>query len=365
MLLCVLLPSQFPLFSHREDCPAFAGSMQQDAQEMLKFLLSNLQDTALAIPMPHTPRKEEREEVTADAHTLENGHDQTSIVIGRKRKSVKSQCATVAKALKPLRHSPCHRLEERYSPQRSVTSTNDSAAPEKIMNVNSDFVTDMFQGTLTFQTRCFECDSYSQRPEDFLDITVPVSSAGLPGALQDVGSQTMVGPRSLSWALSQFASRERLQGDNKYWCDQCSHFVEAERSILFSRLPVVLTIHLNRFSAQLWGNSAVMVTKVGGNLATPLTLSFGPWCTPSCTQRERMYTLFAVVFHSGTTCSSGHYITCARTTESRVKGQEEDAWVYFDDEHLEWLTQTDLVGMLSPFNTTNCTAYILFYRIQN
>lgn len=55
--------------------------------------------------------------------------------------------------------------------------------------------------------------------------------------------------KTLKWAIGQFASVERIAGEDKYFCDTCRHYAEAERSLLFDKTPEVVTIHLKRFSA--------------------------------------------------------------------------------------------------------------------
>ena len=82
-----------------------------------------------------------------------------------------------------------------------------------------------------------------------------------------------------------------------------------------------------------------------------------------------MYQLFAVVFHMGSSCSSGHYTVSVRARECRmvspalseqVKGDSD--WVEFDDEVVEVVSQEELMAKLSPL--TPSTAYILFYSIN-
>lgn len=55
--------------------------------------------------------------------------------------------------------------------------------------------------------------------------------------------------KTLKWAISQFASVERIVGEDKYFCENCCHYTEAERSLLFDKMPEVITIHLKCFAA--------------------------------------------------------------------------------------------------------------------
>ncbi len=51
------------------------------------------------------------------------------------------------------------------------------------------------------------------------------------------------------WIMSALDEVERLQDDNKYYCDKCVRLVEAERSTHYVTLPHILTLHLKRFAA--------------------------------------------------------------------------------------------------------------------
>ena len=374
----------------------FNNKLQQDAQEMLRFLLTNLQETFATVQskmssplqsknfdLPHKKR-EPCEVVDVDSYCRKQ------VSTNRKRKlSFSSNSARKSsKIVKLNKKSTCKKVTEFFSlakgkPKNESRPLN-PVSSQKVQNQFSerDFITDCFQGELAYQMRCYECDSYTRRTEPFLDVSVPVTSSTsiLPGfpcqsspcktPTKSSFSATDVGPYSLSWALSQFALREKLKGENKYFCDECGHFVEAERGVLFSHLSSIMTIHLNRFSTQSWGlSSAVTVNKVGGNLAIPLSLSFRPWCTDDCNSKERIYQLFGVVFHSGSSCGSGHYTACVRGKECRqiapLEARERldgNGWIYFDDDQLDYISQSEFLEMMSPLSNSASTVYIVFYR---
>ncbi len=293
----------------------------------------------------------------------------------RKRKHPPAITFTVCKVFKHLSgdKKPTHRKLTEYFCPNGIKCSVKPATVAMRQSSRTEIISNTFLGELVYQTHCFECDSYTRRKETFMDITVPVTSSGLPGfppcpSSVRASASSSVGPYSLSWAIGQFASCEQLRRENKYFCDYCGRLVEAERSILFSRLPQVLTMHLNRFTTAASGtSSSVTVSKVSGNIAIPLTLSLNAWTSVDCPDRDRMYELFAAVFHSGTTCSSGHYTTYVRASEchnllSEVKGQEKQQWILFNDDVVQNVSQRDLLSFLSPLANTSSTAYILFYR---
>ncbi len=324
----------------------FAGSLQQDAHEMLRFLLIKLLEGSPSI-VSHSG-------VQAGA---------TEVLTGSKRKHPPSELITSCKTFKTssgVRRLANRKLTEFFSSNSNGATCQGTVAvcpraPEGISSI--------FLGELLYQTQCFECESCTRRRETFLDITVPVFSSGPTRFGTDEGTAT-VGPFSLSWALAQFAAHERLGGENKYWCDSCGHLAEAERSIMFSRLPRVLTVHLNRFTTRSCGlPSSVAISKVSGNIAIPLTLSLQPWSSRDCPHRDKMYELFAVVFHSGSSCLSGHYTTYVRASEcSAVLESKNHEWILFDDDIVRKVSQATLLSLLSPLANGSITAYILFYK---
>ena len=218
-------------------------------------------------------------------------------------------------------------------------------------------ITALFQGNLAFQTRCFDCEEYTRRTEPFLHVSVPVTSQGLPGFPYEHSLNTnncSAAAVSLSWCLSKLMAQERLTLTNKYWCDCCGHLVEAERSILFSKLPPLFIIHLNRFSVKDWGRT---VAKVSGNVAVPLSLCLSSWTTQDCKDRNLSYTLQAVILHTGISCHSGHYTTMVQTAEH---------WLLCDDENVTVLSDTSVLELLSPLSMSSVSPYILFYsRLLN
>ena len=378
-------------YSSREENPLFDNKLQQDAQEMLRFMLTNLQETFASATksssslQSHNPLR--GSELSPHLEVIDVDSYCTQLPANRKRKLpfTDSPARKPSKVIKLNKRMTNKKVTEYFSFLKGKSKhvpNNNCKLQSKTDNKSSvrDFIADCFQGELAYQMRCYECDSYTRRTEPFLDVSVPVTNSAdvLPGfpigasprkPAVMCGTSLDVGPYSLSWALSQFALREKLKGDNKYFCDECGHFVEAERSVLFSHLSSVMTIHLNRFATHMWGfSSAVTVNKVGGNLAVPLSLSFKPWCTNDCTGKDTVYQLFAVVFHSGSSCSSGHYTACVRGKECRQLAPHEakeqfdnSGWIYFDDDQLDYINQSELLEMISPLSNNASTAYILFY----
>ncbi|XP_039770555.1 ubiquitin carboxyl-terminal hydrolase 1 isoform X2 [Ornithorhynchus anatinus] len=183
--------------------------------------------------------------------------------------------------------------------------------------VGFELVEKLFQGQLVLRTRCLECECLTERREDFQDISVPVQEEEELGKAQEsseISPEPKTETKTLKWAISQFASVERIVGEDKYFCENCHHYTEAERSLLFDKMPEVITIHLKCFAASglefdCYGGG---LSKINTPLLTPLRLSLGEWSTKPTNDS---YGLFAVVMHSGITISSGHYTASVKVTD--------------------------------------------------
>lgn len=175
----------------------------------------------------------------------------------------------------------------------------------------------LFQGQLVLRTRCLECESFTERREDFQDISVPVldEEPTSPEDLSEISPDPKPELKTLNWAIGQFASVEHIFGEDKYFCETCHHYTEAERSLLFDKTPEIITIHLKRFSANTLDLDLYAgLSKVNTPLQTPLSLCLDEWCTRRSAKGQN-YELFAVVMHSGVTISSGHYTAYVRMSD--------------------------------------------------
>ncbi|XP_078525676.1 ubiquitin carboxyl-terminal hydrolase 1 [Lissotriton helveticus] len=178
-----------------------------------------------------------------------------------------------------------------------------------------ELVEKLFQGQLVLRTRCLECECFTERREDFQDISVPVQEEDVSKveASSEISPDPKTDVKCLKWAISQFASVERIVGEDKYFCENCLHYTEAERSLLFDKLPEVITIHLKCFAASgIEFDSFGGLSKINTPLLTPLKLSLEEWSTKPTSD---FYGLFAVVMHSGVTISSGHYTAYVKITD--------------------------------------------------
>uniref|UniRef100_UPI003CE5C931 Ubiquitin carboxyl-terminal hydrolase 1, N-terminal fragment,Ubiquitin carboxyl-terminal hydrolase 1 n=1 Tax=Homo sapiens TaxID=9606 RepID=UPI003CE5C931 len=231
-------------------------------------------------------------------------------------------------------------------------------------SIGFELVEKLFQGQLVLRTRCLECESLTERREDFQDISVPVQEDELSKVEEssEISPEPKTEMKTLRWAISQFASVERIVGEDKYFCENCHHYTEAERSLLFDKMPEVITIHLKCFAASglefdCYGGG---LSKINTPLLTPLKLSLEEWSTKPTNDS---YGLFAVVMHSGITISSGHYTASVKVTDLNSSLKEyEGKWLLFDDSEVKVTEEKDFLNSLSPSTSPTSTPYLLFYK---
>ncbi|CAI4227397.1 unnamed protein product [Auanema sp. JU1783] len=137
--------------------------------------------------------------------------------------------------------------------------------------------------------------------------------------------------RSLGACLLEFTAEEVLAGPNAYECENCcspinkkngakgndKKRVEALKRYLIYEPPVVLTLHLKRFQ-QLSGATGRLTTrKLGGHVEFPFLFDIAPFCCKNVGrivpgQKKIVYSLYGVVVHSGD-LSGGHYIAYVKS----------------------------------------------------
>ena len=349
--------------------PQFVRKKQHDAQEFLRCLLGTLQ--------LHIEQTTNQFQLDSDSDLLSNlcsrtGDHDNVVTKTKKRPMISPPTPTLSsKAKRDCLHGNASitsffktitikKEEDKVCEKEMVVSSDGKgSASSQAPSSQASWVTELFEGTLTSQTCCLECEEKSSREETFLDISVPVS---VTAEQVDVLEELKCAPVSLSWSISQYASSEMLCGRDKYWCDCCHHFTEGRKTLYFSKLPKIMTVHLNRFSHK-WYQSRFSVGKTVGNIAIPLHLSFLQWCLPSDSSTQKMYELYAIVLHTGSSCTSGHYTTVVKATySSHPPSQSTSNWLLFNDDRTTLLTQKSFLSMISPLSTSSSSSpYILFY----
>lgn len=93
--------------------------------------------------------------------------------------------------------------------------------PEKPKDGGSSFVTDCFEGKLVSKTACFSCEYGNEREEVFMALSIDVEQKGT----------------SLNHCIKQFAHKEWMLRNDKFYCESCQTKQVATRQMMIKKRP--------------------------------------------------------------------------------------------------------------------------------
>jgi ubiquitin carboxyl-terminal hydrolase 9/13 len=291
----VISPVKFLEVLRREN-EMFRSQMHQDAHEFLNLLLNTVVENVDAYAKRVEAEKAERAERAekaekAEAQPLENGD---------------------------------------ISKSESPTISFPALLPQPLNTTR--WVHELFEGTLTSETRCLTCENVSQRDEPFLDLSVDLEQHS-----------------SVTSCLRRFSEEEMLCERNKFHCDNCGGLQEAEKRMKIKRLPKILALHLKRFK---YTEDLQRLQKLFHKVVYPYQLRLFN-TTDDAEDPDRLYELYAVVVHIGGGPYHGHYVAIIKT--------EDRGWLLFDDEMVEPVDKSFVRNFFGDRPGLAC-AYVLFYQ---
>lgn len=219
--------------------------------------------------------------------------------------------------------------------ETGLTVTSGAVVPDTntaLSQINSGWVHELFEGTLTSETRCLTCENTSQRDEAFLDLSVDLEQHS-----------------SVTSCLRKFSEEEMLCERNKFHCDNCGGLQEAEKRMKIKRLPKILALHLKRFK---YTEDLQRLQKLFHRVVYPFYLRLFN-TTDDAEDPDRLYELYAVVVHIGGGPYHGHYVSIIKT--------QDRGWLLFDDEMVEPVDKAYVRNFFGGENVLAC-AYVLFYQ---
>ncbi|KIW20108.1 hypothetical protein PV08_00683 [Exophiala spinifera] len=221
----------------------------------------------------------------------------------------------------------------------SMITKNDSATvsfppvlPTPTTHSNTRWLHELFEGTLTSETRCLTCENVSHRDEPFLDLSVDLEQHS-----------------SVTACLRRFSEEEMLCERNKFHCDNCGGLQEAEKRMKIKRLPRILALHLKRFK---YTEDLQRLQKLFHKVVYPYHLRLFN-TTDDAEDPDRIYELYAVVVHIGGGPYHGHYVAVIKT--------QDRGWLLFDDEMVEPVDKNFVRNFFGDKPGLAC-AYVLFYQ---
>ncbi|NWV85036.1 UBP42 hydrolase, partial [Dasyornis broadbenti] len=190
---------------------------------------------------------------------------------------------------------------------------------------NSDYnestiIHQIFGGILRSRVTCLSCKTVSDFYKAFLDVLLKIK----------------VRASSLTTALDNFVTPKQMDGKKGFRCSKCKKKVAASKRVTVHHAPRVLTVCLGRADDQ----SSKKICQV---VEYPEYLDLRPYMSDTAGE-PLLYSLYAVVVHSGHTCLGGHFFCFTKASNEQ--------WYKMND------VSVDSCGIHTVLGQE---AYLLFY----
>uniref|UniRef100_A0AAY5EZV0 Ubiquitin carboxyl-terminal hydrolase 48 n=1 Tax=Electrophorus electricus TaxID=8005 RepID=A0AAY5EZV0_ELEEL len=163
-----------------------------------------------------------------------------------------------------------------------------------------------FCGEFSYVTVCTQCGRSSALPSRFYELELNIQ-----------------GHKTLAECVTEFLKEEKLDGDNRYFCENCQSKQSATRRITLHSLPRTLNLQLMRF---VFDRQSGHKKKLNNLISFPEILEMGSFLEAK--EEKCTYDLSAVLIHRGVSAYSGHYI-------AHVRDSRTNDWYKFNDEEIE------------------------------
>lgn len=204
--------------------------------------------------------------------------------------------------------------------------------------IHRTLVQKTFDGSISIVYKCLNCGTTSKQHDSFRDLQLSFPDT-------DTNSKHQYSIENL---LDYYCSMERLDADNKYFCDICKMLCDGERLINIVNAPRYLVLTLKYFKYDKKINMRTKLThKVHHSPKISVKVSSEDGLPAHCVQ----YRLYAAVVHSGVSMDSGHYYTYGSDQP------DDGSWYKFNDSVVTECKIDALKSLRSPN-----TPYVLFYE---
>ncbi|XP_011473515.1 ubiquitin carboxyl-terminal hydrolase 48 isoform X1 [Oryzias latipes] len=228
----------------------------------------------------------------------------------------------------------------------------DTLSKQKNPNLHN-VIQQQFCGQFFYVTVCNQCGRSSALPSRFYELELNI-----------------LGHKNLTECITEFLKEEKLDGENRYFCESCQSKQSATRRIKLHSLPPTLNLQLMRF---VFDRQTGHKKKLNTFISFPEQLDMEPFLEARPGQKS-VYELSAVLIHRGISAYSGHYI-------AHVKDALTGDWYKFNDEEIEKMEgkklqlgiEEDIAeAVKSPSRKPKCSkgyhcsrnAYMLVYKVQ-
>jgi len=327
----------------RKENELFRGYMHQDAHEFLNYLLN------VVAEILQKEQKEQKKEEEKEQQAITNAPATTATTTTTNITATANASNTSTTPTPPpsgesgdtasTSSSGSDDLDAEGKPKRKKKGSSPEIPVKAYPNTEGGtFVHDIFEGTLTNETKCLCCESITSKDESFLDLSIDVEQNS-----------------SLTNCLFNFSSIETLSRGDKFYCDKCCSLQEAQKRMKIKKLPKILVVHLKRFK---FIEQLNVYKKLSYRVMFPLEIILQN-TSRDAVQPEKRYNLFSVVVHVGSGPNHGHYVSMIKSANT---------WLLFDDDNIDVIQESELTSCFGSSQdvvaNTDC-GYLLFYQMSD
>ncbi|KAJ6640888.1 Ubiquitin carboxyl-terminal hydrolase 35 [Pseudolycoriella hygida] len=236
---------------------------------------------------------------------------------------------------------PPNHQEDAYP---STVTADANSAPSSLeelqlatVTTSKTLVQKSFDGLIATVYKCLSCGTTSRQNDSFRDLHL---------SFPDTDTNTKH-QYSIEDLLDYYCSMERLDADNKYFCDICKMLCDGERLINIVNPPRYLVLTLKYFK---YDKNINVRTKLTHKVRHQKQISVKVLSDDGLSEHVQ-YRLYAAVVHSGVSMDSGHYYTYGSDQP------DDGSWYKFNDSLVTECNITALNSLRSPN-----TPYVLFYE---
>ena len=241
---------------------------------------------------------------------------------------------------------------------------------------DNNFLKNLYEGKTSSVIKCLECNNKSINTDTYMDLSLPIMNI-----FEGIHN------KSLEMALMNFIKPEKLEGDNKYFCEKCNKKVEAEKFSQFTSFPKIFFLQLGRFYYDFETDRR---QKLSDRVPFPLILNCNKYlkeykdiiynekeseddeyCLDDSEEKikkyfeegDNVYELFSIVIQSGS-ANGGHYY-------AYIKSFEDQKWYIFNDGSVSLMDKKIIIDIFGEKfdgknnkskSSSSSTAYYLSYR---
>ena len=304
-----------------------------------------------------------------------------------------------------------HQIDQ-CSKSKNLTNT---ASSEQIPFVS--LVQKVFGGKMQTSYQCSKCNSMSIHKEYFTDLLLAFpdpkdeenSTTQGRGSVEENGAKNCTDSEvsdhvkrdiSIQQLINLYLHPEKLTGENQYHCNKCKSLQDGVKTMKILEGPKHLMCTLMRFKYDRTLNRKSKVftdIKYELDLQIPVTNDIHDHTRTNLYQslekkiendtlknenvenqkrdssneepslfKDELYSLYAIVVHSGYSSDGGHYFTYSKVpknsedTSDSTEKSNEDLWYIFNDSKVTYSTFESFINMSKKFPVD--TAYVLFYQ---